>query len=327
MINFKILILKILKKSKSLELIIIIPFIIQIIAIVSITGYLSFKNGQKTVNNISFQLLSEVNDRVEEKIRSLTFSATLINKLNIELVALNELDPDNKTKILKHFHKQIKHFPYVAFVFYVNSSGDFFGVRRLNENNYNLIVSDKSSNYQLKYYKNFYEYNQNQITLSYKKYDPRIRPWYTLSKNKQNPKWSKIYTAFKDKIRAITNSLPIYEEGKTKGVFAVSLYFDHFYNFLSTLKIGKTGQIFIIDKSGIVVATSTPDEILIQDKNTPDEAFKITNSNNVINREAGNFLLSKFNNNLAEINKSKQLNFNLNKNDKKIDFYIIIKHL
>ncbi|MGF1488284.1 MAG: AAA-like domain-containing protein [Prochloraceae cyanobacterium] len=96
---------------------------------------------------------------------------------------------------------------------------------------------------------------------------------------------------------------------KIKGVLGVDIYFDHFYDFLSNLEVGKTGQVFIINNSGKIVATSTPNEKFIQDDNTLDEEFKITNSNNVLNRETGKFLLSNFNNNLARIDRSQQLKY------------------
>ena len=48
----------------SLGTVLIVPFVVQIFAAVGIVGYLSFKNGQKAVNNLAYQLMEEVSDRI-----------------------------------------------------------------------------------------------------------------------------------------------------------------------------------------------------------------------------------------------------------------------
>jgi uncharacterized membrane protein YcfT len=47
-----------LKRSRkvSLRTLAIVPFVIEIIAVVGIVGYLSFKNGQQAVNELAFAL-------------------------------------------------------------------------------------------------------------------------------------------------------------------------------------------------------------------------------------------------------------------------------
>lgn len=52
------------KQGISLPLILVVPFILQIFATVSITGYLSFRNGQKAVNSLATDLQAEVSDLV-----------------------------------------------------------------------------------------------------------------------------------------------------------------------------------------------------------------------------------------------------------------------
>lgn len=44
------------KKGVPLPLILVVPFVLQIFAAVGITGYLSFRNGQKAVNELTTDL-------------------------------------------------------------------------------------------------------------------------------------------------------------------------------------------------------------------------------------------------------------------------------
>ncbi len=52
------------KKGVPLSLVLIVPFVLQIFAAVGIVGYLSFRNGQKAVNDLATQLQAEVSARV-----------------------------------------------------------------------------------------------------------------------------------------------------------------------------------------------------------------------------------------------------------------------
>ncbi|MGB3405061.1 MAG: hypothetical protein WBA77_20425 [Microcoleaceae cyanobacterium] len=56
-----------LQKSRNipLRLLLVVPFVIQIIAAVGLTGFLSFRNGQRAVNDLANQLQNEVSQRVE----------------------------------------------------------------------------------------------------------------------------------------------------------------------------------------------------------------------------------------------------------------------
>ena len=42
----------------------VLPFVLQIIAAVGLVGYLSFRNGQKAVNDLANQMIQEVGNRV-----------------------------------------------------------------------------------------------------------------------------------------------------------------------------------------------------------------------------------------------------------------------
>ena len=66
-----------------LRTVLIVPFILQIIAAVGLVGYLSFRNGQQTVNNLVTQLQQGVNSRVKEKIHTYLEVADQVNTANI----------------------------------------------------------------------------------------------------------------------------------------------------------------------------------------------------------------------------------------------------
>ena len=51
-------------KTLPLQLVLVVPFVLQIFGAVGLVGYLSFKNGQKAVNDVAIQLRQEMSDRI-----------------------------------------------------------------------------------------------------------------------------------------------------------------------------------------------------------------------------------------------------------------------
>ena len=87
------------------------------------------------------------------------------------------------------------------------------------------------------------------------------------------------------------------------------------WNFLSKLKIGKTGQSFILERSGEMIATSTgekpfqyyPDKV-VQLPEQRVERLKVVNSSNAITQKASQAMLSQFHD-FQNIQASHQLQF------------------
>ncbi|MGL5835739.1 MAG: hypothetical protein ACRC1Z_21280, partial [Waterburya sp.] len=54
-------------KGLPLRLVLALPFVLQVVGAVGLVGYLSFRNGQKSVNEIANKLEIEVANRVEKE--------------------------------------------------------------------------------------------------------------------------------------------------------------------------------------------------------------------------------------------------------------------
>ena len=55
-------------KKIRLRFVLVVPFVLQISTAVALTTYLSFKNGQQAVNNLTIRLMDEVSWRIEERL-------------------------------------------------------------------------------------------------------------------------------------------------------------------------------------------------------------------------------------------------------------------
>lgn len=301
------------KKRLPLRTVIFIPIILEIIGVIGIVGYLSFQNGQKSINNLSNQLLSSTTNLVQENIKSYTNLAIQLNKFNLKAIQERQIDLKNPEEILKVFYNQVFIFEKINFIYWGDRNGNFSGISRIvgNNDSISIVVSNQSTNYHTRFYEDLGQGKKGKILQeSQKKYDPRIRPWYKIAEKEKQLTWTKIYGAFDSNIRIVTNSNPIYdEEGVFQGVIGVDVYSHRLNNFLKKIEIGKKGQIFITDRSGFLVASSTETSEYFHQNNTSDEKFKITNINDKINREVSKFLLTYFDNNLNLI--KEKLSFKL----------------
>ena len=57
-------------QQMPLRLILVVPFVLQIFVAVGLTGYLSIRNGQKSINNVVSQLGSETSIALRNHVRT-----------------------------------------------------------------------------------------------------------------------------------------------------------------------------------------------------------------------------------------------------------------
>ena len=90
-------------------------------------------------------------------------------------------------------------------------------------------------------------------------YDPRLRPWYKGAVDKKGVFWTDLYIFYTGKKPGITVSYPILDSrGKVTGVIGCDIELVKLSHFLQSLKIGKSGQTFIINEKQEVVAYLGP---------------------------------------------------------------------
>jgi Cache domain. len=107
---------------------------------------------------------------------------------------------------------------------------------------------------------------------------------------------------------AITAAMPIYDDsGNLLGVAGCDLLFSRIKEFLGTIKIGKSGQTFVMERSGMLIATSTENpEFAVEGQQV--KRIKASESNNAVLSQTALYL-DKLYGNLDKIKNSQQLTF------------------
>ncbi|MFH7027741.1 MAG: ATP-binding protein [Heteroscytonema crispum UTEX LB 1556] len=242
----------------TLRTVLIVPFVLQICGAVGLVGYLSFQNGQKAVQKLANQLENEVCDRIVQHLQSYLTTPKQINQINLDAIELGLLNLSNFESTGRYFWKQMRVFN-VGYNNFANPKGEFIGIERLNNGNLLINeVSEKKGLGKLHVYTTDNRGNRSQLQ-TVKNYDPRLEAWYTDAVRVGKPVWSHIYQwEDKPEILSISSSYPIYDETHNLvGVIGVDLILSEISEFLADLKAGSLGKTFILERSGLIVASST----------------------------------------------------------------------
>lgn len=243
----------------SLQTVLIVPFVLQIFVAVSMVGYLSFRNGQEAINQLANQLVGEVNDRVHQHLDSYLATPHQINQINADAARskiLNLKDPETTGRYL---WQQMQVYKSLSYIFYALPSGEYSGAGRWVDGGMTTIdeVSPRT-NYQDYSYET--DTRGNRQKLIFKGiYKPLSEDWYLSAVRTGKPVWSRIYNWDNSpEFISISASLPLYDDRqKLIGVFGSDFLLSNISKFLKNLKSSQKGKIFILERDGNIVASSS----------------------------------------------------------------------
>ncbi|MEG4573133.1 ATP-binding protein [Microcoleus sp. N3A4] len=295
-----------------LRTVLIVPFVLQIVGAVGLVGYLSFRNGQKAVNNLASQLMSEVSLRVEQNLQVYLTTPHQINQTKLDAVKLGLLKMDNLSAWEKYLWRQVQLYPYINYTSVSNEKGDYRSGEQMSNGSRTMNVIEKSTGL------NFYSYNTNErgdrttVATIVKNFNNRQHPAYKSAVKAGKPTWSSVYVSLLEPTLIISALQPAYsEKNQLEGVLSAALRLDHFGRFLNSLKVGKSGQTFIIDRQGTLLATSTTEKPF-RTKANKKQLFKVEESSNPFTQATAKYLTAQFQK-LDQIQKSELLSFEIDK--------------
>jgi signal transduction histidine kinase/CheY-like chemotaxis protein len=296
-----------------LRTVLIVPFVLQIVGAVGLVGYLSFKNGQQAVNDLANQLMGETSDRIGQKLNNYLAVPRTIDRINANAIALNQLNLQDPNSLTRNFWQQRFLFDEVniSAIYFGSAERDFTGLGLQSDNTWQISRVGQVTNYKFHSYATDNQGNPTKLLNLGKHYDPRIRPWYKKAVKAGKSVWSDIYLDFKEPRLKITLAQPIYKSIPNQptslgGVIGVDFVLTHIGKFLKSLKIGKTGTTFIIERSGFIVASSTAEEPFLRDKDGKITARIEATESRVSLIQATAKYLTQRHSSLAKINSNQQ---------------------
>jgi signal transduction histidine kinase/CheY-like chemotaxis protein len=262
-------------RSIPLRLLLIIPFVLQILGAVGLVGYLSYRNGQKAVESIAQQLMNQAGNRIKDHLdHSLEMQRQTI-AVNYQALQQGVINLNDFATLRQYFWQQINLSPNLTLNMFANEKGEMLSYQRILSPEF-LRVSRQLTGENLQIGTIFWQENKlpditkrrfylldaqgkNQKLLKFQAtVDTRQTDWYKDGKAAIEQTWSQIYLYKVPLLLGLSAIVPVYDnQGKFQGVFNSSITLDGISTFLNNLKFSPAGQTFIIDHGGDLVATST----------------------------------------------------------------------
>ena len=278
--------------------ILIVPFVVQIIGTVSLVGYLSFRSGKKAVEELANRLMDDIGERIEQKLDTYLEVPHSINQMNHDLLRSENLDATDPERLGKHFWQQLQQFDGVDYIYFANERGGIVSVGRDKTYTFNISITDGFVKGRFKRYSMDEAGNPKTLVRVRSDFDPRQRGWYRSAVATEKPIWSEVYTGALEPSLGISAARSVDGDRQSlQGVLGVDLLLAQISDFLQELRIGRSGQIYIIERSGLMIAASHEDGLFAARTNEEaEERLNAVESSNRVVGESAKYLRARFGN-------------------------------
>ncbi|MGB3532336.1 MAG: ATP-binding protein [Microcoleaceae cyanobacterium] len=243
-----------------LQQILIFPFVIPMMITVGMTGYLAYQTGQQTIQDLANELMDTLGQQVNERLDNYLEDPLLVTQLNGDVVERGYLSLNNLSQIERRFQLQIQHFDSLQQIYLATAKGEYLGVYRDGQNILQITASDRFQQ-QLIQSQNERSDSISALDFNLNTIEPQKQPWYQAAITSEELTWTPIYQFLQGDF-GITAAKPFYDSnGQLQGVMAVDLVLTVLSDFLNRLKLTPNSEIFILERSGELVATSTEEEL------------------------------------------------------------------
>ncbi|WP_353933182.1 ATP-binding protein [Okeanomitos corallinicola TIOX110] len=307
-----------LQVTVSLRFLLIVPFIIQVSLAVSLIGYISFINGQTTVNDLVTQLMNKTSGLVNQHLNSYLAVPTQLNQMNVDAVQAGILNLQNLEVSGKYLWRQMQIYANLGYSGYMLPNGQGAGTGNYTDRKlktleiFSVAVEGVSK---IDSYAMDNEGNKSDLLYSYN-YKGLEQSWYTNTVKAGHPIWSGVHPwsgAFNSGSIAASANYPVYNNNnELMAVFGVDLLLSNISNFLNDIHVSKNGVIFIIERNGLLVANSG-DTYPYKFLNGQTDRLAATDSSDTLIQATANYLQQQLGN-LEEIQSPQQILFDFQGN-------------
>lgn len=292
-----------------LGLVLVVPFVLEITAVVGLTGYLSLRNGQQSVNKIAADLRDETTIRVVQYLDSYLATPTLINRINADAVRLGQLDFADPAQLERHLLTQLQQFKAVSHILV----GTEQGILRVASRTPQPLVmrSDPIDPSRIEMYGLDRDGNNTQRLQTLTAFNVRQRPWYQVAAQAGKPMRIPVFPLADSSDFSLNASWPIYDRaGKLRGVFSAASDLSYLKQFLTSLKVGQTGRAFMVERNGLLIGTSSTEQLQVTRRSSSStlDRFQAVESQDPLIRSTSRYLRSHFGE-FSAIQSAQQLSF------------------
>ncbi|WP_333464878.1 cache domain-containing protein, partial [Microcoleus sp. T3_B1] len=244
-----------------LQLILIVPFVLQIFGSVGLVGYLSFKNGQKAVNDLADRLMDRTSSTVNQHLNAYLSIPHQVIRINADAIQMGLLDVRDRQTVGKYFWHQMQAYD-LTYIGIGLTTGYGTGAGRYDGKTVTIDDSSPKPLNNLQTYATDDRGNRTGI-VSVANWGSFTETWYTEPVRAGKPIWSRIYTWNYPGHPYIVASAgrPIYDtNNRLLGMVAADIHLLKLSDFLRNIDVSSSGQVFIIERNGMLIANSAKEQ-------------------------------------------------------------------
>ena len=254
----------------SLRNLLIVPFLVQVIGLTGVVGYLSYRSGEQAVTEMTRRLLVETGQRASARLEGYLQGARFVTDSTVYLMEVGHLSSRDLMPMEQYFVKHLQQLPDLSDLAIANEAGAFLHVTR---------QADQSFAMRQRYVRQqdgwLYHYrldaeglNPVPSDLPRRQYDPHQappeNPWYADAQANPNGFWRLVVSleqGYDTPKLVMVRFKPFYKtNGELSGVMSAGTQLVALGTLLQELTLGSGGQLLLIEPNGDLVATSTGEQ-------------------------------------------------------------------
>ena len=256
------------RRPMRLRTLLTVPFVVLIVVPALVIAGTSLYTGLQAVDVLSRQLMDDISARVGQMAvhqmeeAAVTMRATFPNAEDSHNASL-DVFADNE-KLERKLFELTAGTRTTGYLYFARENGSFVGVDR-GRPGARAAATVRLQEPGGKPRQNYTARNPGDRThlleIEERIYEARERPWYKLAKSAQRLIWTPVYVSFASGALVTTVAQPVVTaSGSLFGVLAADVELSELSTFMKSVSVSANGVAFIVDRDGMLIATSTPDQ-------------------------------------------------------------------
>ncbi len=238
-------------RQRRLRWAIVVPHLIEIGVVTLGAVVLTHWHGRRLIEQMAIRITDESTLSVQEHFQTFASTPYLLLQSQARAIEVGLLDPREILRIRPYFWQQVQLNAAIQKLYYGDETGSFVLVQNQPRPEFHLGNQRGRQIFSLD------QDGDLGALLARDSFDPRLRPWYAPALEAQGPTWSPIYVFSAQPVLGITATVSYQTPDGTVGVLGVDLTLSQLSEFLQSLRVGRSGASFIVDRQGELVASSS----------------------------------------------------------------------
>lgn len=228
---------------------------------VAVTGWLAWNSGQRAVQDLADQLQRRASAQVEEHLRAYLAAPQRVIRLMAHAVQQGEVDLAKPDTVYRFLWRLADIYDSVSYLNFGLEDGHFYGLGRIDPDSPQLHIEETEPPDMSRLYRYPLDAQGQRLplsmTLPFDNFHEQV--WYAQPKSLGLPTWTDIYNWEEaPSVIVVGAGQPMYDDGgQLLGVAGVDLFLGEITNFLGDLHVSPNARTFLVDRQGLLVATST----------------------------------------------------------------------